>query len=59
MLDRLAQFERDNFEEEFADENWYKGKQQKDIEAMEKARKKGKMGGFQLRVFVAGLEAVS
>lgn len=48
MLDRLAQFERDNFEEEFADENWYKGKQQKDIEAMEKARKKGKMGGYQL-----------
>ncbi|WWC90706.1 uncharacterized protein L201_005643 [Kwoniella dendrophila CBS 6074] len=43
MLDKLAQFERDNFEEEYADQNWYKGKQSKEIEAMEKARKKGKM----------------
>ncbi|WRT68404.1 5'-3' exoribonuclease 1 [Kwoniella shivajii] len=43
MLDKLAQFEIDNFEEEYADQNWYKGKQQKEIEAMEKARKRGKM----------------
>ncbi|WWC63302.1 uncharacterized protein I303_105902 [Kwoniella dejecticola CBS 10117] len=43
MLDKLAQFEVDNFEEEYADQNWYKGKQGKEIEAMEKARKKGKM----------------
>ncbi|WVQ68061.1 uncharacterized protein L199_006267 [Kwoniella botswanensis] len=43
MLDKLAQFEIDNFEEEYADQNWYKGKQSKEIEAMEKARKKGKM----------------
>lgn len=41
MLDKLAKFEVENFEEEFAEENWYKGKQQKNIEAMEKARKKG------------------
>lgn len=46
MLDKLGQFEIDNFEEEFADQNWYKGKQQKEIEAMEKARKKGKMSQF-------------
>lgn len=44
MLDELAKFEVDNFEEEFADQNWYKGKQEKEIAAMEKARKKGKMG---------------
>lgn len=44
MLDRLAKFEVDNFEEEFADDNWYKGKQQKNIDAMEKARKKGALG---------------
>ena len=44
MLDELAKFEVENFEEEFADANWYKGQQKKEIEAMEKARKKGKMG---------------
>lgn len=44
MLDELAKFEVDNFEAEFADQNWYKGKQQKEIEAMEKARKRGKLG---------------
>ncbi|ORX38527.1 putative exonuclease [Kockovaella imperatae] len=43
MLDELARFEVENFEEEFADQNWYKGKQQKEIDAMEKARKKGKI----------------
>ncbi|KAK8854783.1 hypothetical protein IAR55_003522 [Kwoniella newhampshirensis] len=43
MLNKLAQFEVDNFEAEYADQNWYKGKQQKEIEAMEKARKKGKL----------------
>lgn len=46
MLDKLAKFEVDNFEEEFADDNWYKGKQQKNIDAMEKARKKGALGQF-------------
>lgn len=43
MLDKLAQFERDNFEEEFAEAHWYKGKQEKEIAALEKARKKGKL----------------
>jgi hypothetical protein len=43
MLDRLADFEIERFEEEFADQNWYKGKQTKEIEAMEKARKRGKL----------------
>ena len=44
MLDELAKFEVDNYEAEFADQNWFKGKQQKEIEAMEKARKRGKLG---------------
>lgn len=48
MLDKLAVFEVENFEEEFADQNWYKGKQQKDIEAMEKAKKRGKLSKFTL-----------
>ena len=43
MLDELAKFEMENFEAEYADQNWYKGKQHKEIEAMEKARKRGKL----------------
>jgi hypothetical protein len=43
MLDRLGKFEVENFEEEFAGKNWYKGKQQKDVDAMERARKKGRL----------------
>ena len=43
MLDELSKFEVENFEEEFADQNWYKGRQQKEIDAMEKARKRGKL----------------
>ena len=50
MLDELAKFEVDNYEAEFADQNWYKGKQQKEIEAMEKARKRGKLGTWKRRV---------
>lgn len=44
LLDKLGDFEKENFEAEFADSNWYKGKQHKAIDAMEKARKKGKLG---------------
>lgn len=43
MLDQLAKYEVENFEQEHADSNWYKGKQQKEVEAMEKARKRGKL----------------
>lgn len=43
MLNKLADFERDNFEQEFADANWHKGKQEKEIAALEKARKRGKL----------------
>lgn len=49
LLDELAKLELDVFEKEFADGNWYKGKQHKEIAAMEIARKSGKMGMlFQL-----------
>lgn len=48
MLDELAKVEIENFEAEYADQNWYKGKQQKEIAAMEKARKLGKLGRLHL-----------
>lgn len=44
ILDELAQFEQDTFEQEFADSNWFKGKQQNTISALEKARAKSKLG---------------
>lgn len=44
LLDELAKLELDVFEKEFADGNWYKGKQHKEIAAMEIARKSGKLG---------------
>lgn len=43
LLDRLALFERETFEQEHADVSWYKGKAEKEIVAIEKARKRGKM----------------
>jgi len=44
VLDELATFERETFEQEFADSNWFKGKQDKVISAMEKARMRNKLG---------------
>lgn len=43
VLDELASFEREVFEEEYADSNWYKGKQQTHVAALEKARSKAKL----------------
>lgn len=43
MLDKLADYERDNFAEAFATENWHRGRQEKEIAAIEKARKRGKL----------------
>lgn len=43
LLDRLALVEKENFEQEVADISWYKGKQEKEIAALEKARKRGKL----------------
>lgn len=43
LLDELAQFERTIFESESDDINWFKGKQATELQAMEKAKKKGKL----------------
>ncbi len=44
VLDELAKSELEIFEKEYADLNWFKGKQQKAIAAMEAARSRGKLG---------------
>ncbi len=43
LLDKLTDYERDTFAEQFANESWYKGKQEKEVAALEKARKRGKL----------------
>ncbi|GAA98835.1 hypothetical protein E5Q_05523 [Mixia osmundae IAM 14324] len=43
ILEELQSFESDNFEKEYADSNWFKGKQQNYIEAMEQARARSKL----------------
>lgn len=44
ILDEMAEWEREVFEKEFADLNWYKGKQAKHVKEMELARKRSKLG---------------
>jgi 5'-3' exoribonuclease 1 len=44
VLDEMALWEREVFEKEYADMNWYKGKQAKHIKEMEVARKRSKLG---------------
>jgi 5'-3' exonuclease len=46
VLNELATFEMENFEQEYADSNWFKGKQHKQIEAMDKARARAKLGSW-------------
>ena len=44
ILDEMAEWEKDIFEKEYADLNWYKGKQAKHVKEMETARKRNKLG---------------
>lgn len=44
VLNELTVFETEHFEHEFADSNWFKGKQTKHIDAMETARARNKLG---------------
>ena len=44
VLDEMAQWEREIFEKEYADMNWYKGKQAKHVQEMEQGRKRSKLG---------------
>ncbi|KAL4244297.1 5'-3' exoribonuclease 1 [Abortiporus biennis] len=43
ILDKMADWEREIFEKEYADMNWYKGKQAKHVNEMEAARKRSKL----------------
>ncbi|KAF5326675.1 hypothetical protein D9619_004005 [Psilocybe cf. subviscida] len=43
VLDEMAQWEQEVFEKEYADINWYKGKQDKHVKQLEKGRKRGEL----------------
>ncbi|KAM5537240.1 hypothetical protein V8D89_009173 [Ganoderma adspersum] len=43
ILDEMADWEKDVFEKEYADINWYKGKQAKHVKEMELGRKRSKL----------------
>ncbi|KAG6877497.1 hypothetical protein C0993_006599 [Termitomyces sp. T159_Od127] len=43
VLDEMAQWEQEIFEKEYADANWYKGKQAKHVKEMELAQKRAKL----------------
>ncbi|KAG6832742.1 hypothetical protein H0H87_000591 [Tephrocybe sp. NHM501043] len=43
VLDEMAQWEQEIFEKEYADVNWYKGKQAKHVKEMELAQKRSKL----------------
>ena len=46
ILDEMAEWEKEVFEKEYADINWYKGKQAKHVKEMELGRKRSKLGMY-------------
>lgn len=48
VLDELTVFETEHFEHEFADSNWFKGKQSKPSDSMEKARARNKLSEWTI-----------
>jgi len=46
VLDEMAQWEQEVFEKEYADINWYKGKQAKHVKEMENGKKRTGLGMF-------------
>lgn len=44
ILDEMAEWEKEVFQKEYADMNWYKGKQAKHVKEMETARLRSKLG---------------
>jgi 5'-3' exoribonuclease 1 len=49
VLDELALTEKESFEKENMDMNWFKGKQSKHIQIIEETRKKGPQSKPRLR----------
>ncbi|CAK5283845.1 unnamed protein product [Mycena citricolor] len=56
VLDEMALWEQDVFEKEYADVNWFKGKQAKHVNEMELARKRGKLSGCSILSFSTAID---
>lgn len=50
ILDEMAEWEKEVFEKEYADINWYKGKQAKHVKEMELGRKRSKLGTYYIQL---------
>lgn len=48
VLDEMELWEQEVFEREYADVNWFKGKQEKYVKEMEGARLRNKLGAYTL-----------
>lgn len=46
ILDHMAEWEKDIFQKEYADLNWYKGKQSKHLKEMERGQQKSQLGSY-------------
>lgn len=46
ILNEMAIWEQEVFEKEYADLNWYKGKQAKHVKEMEMGRKRQKLSAY-------------
>lgn len=44
VLDEMAQWEQEVFEKEYADVNWYKGKQREHVKQLENGKKQNGLG---------------
>lgn len=53
ILDEMARWEQDVFEKEYADLNWFKGKQAKHVKEMEMGRKRSSLGKTLFQCFSA------
>ena len=54
IMDEMSIWEREIFEKEYADLNWFKGKQSKHVKEMEEARKRSQPGSsfYNLTLFI-------
>jgi 5'-3' exoribonuclease 1 len=46
ILNEMAEWEREIFENEYADVNWYKGKQAKHVKETDRRRQKSQTGEY-------------
>jgi len=51
IMDEMTLWEREVFEKEYADLNWFKSKQSKHVKNMEAAKKRSQLGSYSYNLF--------